>query len=568
MTGIQKFSSLSVEEIVEEMDRQLPVAPADSVLKEMAPITPYIRGGIVNVPQLLTLSPPDFVNTAYRDIFGREPDNEGFHHHLQMLAAGHDKQNMLIGMRESEEGKRYNSTLIGIRHKSRIDRLFEKPIIGRLSRIFITRLPAYRFRQHVRNIEDMVRGLNHAVELQQLSIVDLAERLSHSATQRQFDALSTRVDAGRVKLDEQRKAAEAAIRRLVIKAAEQFSKEPWVEPILLIADRQEEVQQQLFSLNRALADVELVNDAVRSLEAAFGPVAKGSSWTETGAALVAKSADALRLQESRIHKAEELARVAHTEMVEQARRLTLLIETVRRRAQPMDDGQVSVFIEEQDHLLDPLYVEFEARFRGSRELIKIRQEVHLPTVRHANAGSEDRPVIDVGAGRGEWLELLKDERLSAKGIDLSVAMAAFCNELDLTCAQGDAVTELAKLPANSAGAVTAFHLIEHLPFRVMVALFDEAFRVLSPGGVIIFETPNPANLQVGSRWFYLDPTHRNPLPAEMVAMIAEARGFVRIRIQELHPMPTKFDSSDKILGEQLDALLHGPMDYALIAYKA
>jgi hypothetical protein len=86
--------------------------------------------------------------------------------------------------------------------------------------------------------------------------------------------------------------------------------------------------------------------------------------------------------------------------------------------------------------------------------------------------------------------------------------------------------------------------------------------------VILFETPNPANMQVGSRFFYLDPTHHNPIPGEMVAMVAEARGFVRVRIEPLHPMTETFDAVDKILGAQLDALMHGPMDYALIAYKA
>jgi O-antigen chain-terminating methyltransferase len=130
------------------------------------------------------------------------------------------------------------------------------------------------------------------------------------------------------------------------------------------------------------------------------------------------------------------------------------------------------------------------------------------------------------------------------------------------------VAELGRLAPGSLGAVTAFHIIEHLSFGTLVALLDEALRVLAPGGVLLFETPNPANLQVGSRYFYFDPTHRNPLPSETMTMLAEARGFVRIRIEPLHPMTERFDAADAALGAQLDALLHGPMDYALIAYKA
>jgi SAM-dependent methyltransferase len=249
-------------------------------------------------------------------------------------------------------------------------------------------------------------------------------------------------------------------------------------------------------------------------------------------------------------------------------RLSALLETVQRRTEAFDATARAEAAVQQEHLLDSLYVAFEAKFRGSRELIKARQRVHVPVMIAANAGSAERPIVDVGAGRGEWLELLREQGLEARGIDLNIAMVKSCEALGLDCIFGDAVEELGRLADDSLGAVTGFHIIEHLPFHTMVALFDEALRALAPGGVVLFETPNPANLQVGSRWFYLDPTHRNPLPAEMVSMIAEARGFVDIRIVPLHPTGEHFEVEDARLGAQLDALLHGPMDYALIATKA
>ena len=115
--------------------------------------------------------------------------------------------------------------------------------------------------------------------------------------------------------------------------------------------------------------------------------------------------------------------------------------------------------------------------------------------------------------------------------------------------------------------MTGFHIIEHLPFKTMVRLFDAALLALAPGGLGVFETPNPANLLVASRWFYLDPTHRNPLPGEMVAMIAEARGFTGVSIVDLHPMAQRFGGQDAVLREQLDQIFHGPQDYALLARK-
>jgi len=134
--------------------------------------------------------------------------------------------------------------------------------------------------------------------------------------------------------------------------------------------------------------------------------------------------------------------------------------------------------------------------------------------------------------------------------------------------QNDAISYLRGLPDDSIGAITGFHIIEHLPFKAFVALLDESRRTLMPGGMILFETPNPANVLVGSRLFYLDPTHRNPMPGEMTAMMAEARGFVQVEIRELFPMAARFQARDEVLARQLDRLFHGPQDYALVARKA
>jgi O-antigen chain-terminating methyltransferase len=456
---------------------------------------------------------------------------------------------MLLRLRESEEGVVHNSTLIGVRGLGRLDRLFAKPFIGKFFRRIITRLPFYPLREHVLNLEDTVRVLEQRLE-------------------RQLGAMSDRVDSARNRLDDQRRVAEAALNRMMTRATEQLSREPWAESVLLLADRQEEITAKLDQLSRTPVDAQSLNEAIGLLVTAFRPVAEAAGWTETGAALVARAAEALRLQERRIHTAENLAEQATQEVRQQALRLNLLLETVRRRSEPFDGGQAATIIEQQDRLLDPLYLEFEARFRGSRKEVQDRALAHLPVILDAKAGSPDRPIIDLGAGRGEWLELLKQHGLQALGIDLNAAMVNICNEFGLACRQGDAVAELAKLPSDSHGAVTGFHLVEHLPFRALVALLDEALRVLKPGGVMVLETPDPANLQVGSRWFYLDPAHRNPLPSEMLTMVAEFRGFVGLTIRKLNPMTETFDASDKILGKQLDALLHGPMDYALIAYKA
>jgi O-antigen chain-terminating methyltransferase len=252
-------------------------------------------------------------------------------------------------------------------------------------------------------------------------------------------------------------------------------------------------------------------------------------------------------------------------VAEQDRRLAAIIETLR--SEPALGRLAATIAQPKDHTLDPLYVAFEDVFRGTRADIKQRQRFYLPTLADVNAGTPARPILDIGCGRGEFLELLKEEGLTARGVDANVTMASLCQDMGLDAVVDDAVSYLSRQESGSLGAVTGFHIVEHLPFATMVRLFDEALRALAPGGAMIFETPNPANVIVGSYTFYMDPTHIRPLPGQMMVMIATARGFDPAAVVELHPMDKRFKGGDPVLREELDALFHGPQDYALIARK-
>ena len=100
-------------------------------------------------------------------------------------------------------------------------------------------------------------------------------------------------------------------------------------------------------------------------------------------------------------------------------------------------------------------------------------------------------------------------------------------------------------------------------------LIDETVRVLQPGGVAIFETPNPENLLVGACSFYLDPTHRNPIHSQTLAFLAEARGLNRIEILPLHPpdVSARFPD-DSPLAHRLNDYFFGPQDFAVVGYRA
>lgn len=225
-------------------------------------------------------------------------------------------------------------------------------------------------------------------------------------------------------------------------------------------------------------------------------------------------------------------------------------------------------------VLDGMYVEFERRFRGNPELIRARMQPHLAWVREAAAGTRERPVLDIGCGAGDWLDLLRAEHFIAKGVDTNRIFVELCRGRGLDASLGDGIRVLRDLPDNTCGALTSIHVVEHLPFESLINLLDEALRVLAPGGVLILETPNPENLTVATLGFYMDPTHRNPLPPEMLRWVVEARGFSDSRIERLTAarelalpafLPPDIPGSGSV-NALISHLAQAP-DYAIVARK-
>src|SRR5215469_835128 len=211
---------------------------------------------------------------------------------------------------------------------------------------------------------------------------------------------------------------------------------------------------------------------------------------------------------------------------------------VESRLQSVEAPVQHMMLREQTEIdaarnLDPFYAAFEDRFRESRSVIRARLEPYLLHLQEAGAGTAEAPVVDVGCGRGEWLELLRENGLTGWGVDVNRVLIDMCRGRGLDVIEGDGIVNLQAVPEKSVGALTSMHVVEHLSFESVIALLDEARRVLCPGGLLILETPNPENLSVGHHLFYLDPTHRNPLPPEALRWIVESRGFDGVRIERL-----------------------------------
>ena len=210
------------------------------------------------------------------------------------------------------------------------------------------------------------------------------------------------------------------------------------------------------------------------------------------------------------------------------------------------------------------YQAFEDQHRGSRELIKNRLRVYLPFVAQLQALYPKAQALDLGCGRGEWLELLGEVGVTAHGVDLDEGMLSYCVEQGLPVTQGDILAFVKALPDNSQILVSGFHIAEHLAFNDLQVLIQEALRVLKPAGLLILETPNPENLVVGTANFYIDPTHQRPIPQPLLYFLSEYYGFFRSKVLRLQESQELLHNSTPSL---FNVLSGASPDYAVIGQK-
>jgi len=186
----------------------------------------------------------------------------------------------------------------------------------------------------------------------------------------------------------------------------------------------------------------------------------------------------------------------------------------------------------------------ENKFRGSRDEIKNQLQRYLEPVDMSVKKSGNRLAVDIGCGRGEWLEMLSGEGYDAIGFDLDPEMVKLCREMGLKAEVRDALDYFRELDDNSVGIVTAFHLAEHIEHELFLVLLSEIYRVLADGGMLIMETPNPENLIVSSSQFYLDPAHKTPIPPDLMETMLESTGFQQTVISRVPYGQGKSDKSD------------------------
>jgi SAM-dependent methyltransferase len=176
------------------------------------------------------------------------------------------------------------------------------------------------------------------------------------------------------------------------------------------------------------------------------------------------------------------------------------------------------------------YLAFEDRFRGSREDIRARLESYLPFFE----GASD--VLDVGCGRGEFLELLGRAGVTARGIDQNHEMVETCRESGLDVTEADAVSYLSSVPDESLGGLFAAQVVEHLQPGYLLAFLELAFHKLRPGSRIVLETLNPSCWVAFFESYIRDITHVWPLHPETLQFLVVASGFTSADVEYRSPV--------------------------------
>lgn len=225
-------------------------------------------------------------------------------------------------------------------------------------------------------------------------------------------------------------------------------------------------------------------------------------------------------------------------------------------------------LHKEEKLSDMLYFNFENQFRGTREEIKERFKIYLPYIKEAGKKIDARLTLDLGCGRGEWLELLNENGFKAKGLDSNSIMVRECRGRGLDVTEQDAIDYLNSQPSDQFVMITGFHLLEHLSVREIYLVLKETFRVLLPGGIAIFETPNPENVIVATHYFHLDPTHRHLLPPELLEFLLRAVGFKKSEIMRSQPLDfSTVEETDSTNVKWILKVFNQAQDYSIIGYK-
>lgn len=536
--------------------------------------------------ELLQYEDVDFVDNAYRAMLGRPVDQDALAMYTQRLRDGSiTKLEVLGALRWSLEGEQRGTRIHRLRLLWTLQRWKRKRLLG----------PVIEWAHAAIRLPRTARteSLNHARSVRETQrIGELLNEVSNLASsrcaqlERQLAELTTQLQLAESRSGVRDEAHDARLGSLEMIVQSEFGPEvlqataAGVDPAEPAATRRPSMLVRMSLLEQRLEDDAAELRQLRGqLDMARSFAGEHEQRLEALRVAVEESAAAGRDHHARFNldmsainarQSRDEGRLDVLELGGRSQVANAASASGAALPSPEVHGSVSAASD-----MDVMYAALEDSFRGSRELVKERVRPYLHDVElvcGADPGSA--LVLDIGCGRGEWLELVRDAGYPGRGIDMNGMFVQTCRAMGLDVVHGDAFEVLRGMPAGSASVITSMHLVEHLAFETMIALIDECHRVLRPGGMLILETPNPENLSVGAFSFYMDPTHRNPIPPDLLLWLTRSRGFADVRIDRLT------QARDVVFPELLDESQPGsnsinriieqfraPLDYAVISRK-
>lgn len=473
----------------------------------------------------------DFVEVVYRKLLKRPANDEGSHEYLRALRGGLASKVDILGMvRFSGEGSRHAVPVAGLSRRYRLRRWRRIPIVGQALGMvmLLVRLP--RLTKRLQDIE--AAAAHESQEIGRLlNRTEAAMRRRLSSLDSTIVALRLENDAYQEKTTGQLDAHGAAL------AAHEG----------LLATHGAVLGEHVATLAKRGA---VLDEHDRTF------ATHGAELAQHGAALA---------------RMDDRARDDQRSLRAMLGRLTVFLDVAaRRQKEEIADDETA-----KPSALEVQYAPFEDAFRGERGEIKQRVAHYLETLAAAGINpGDDGIVLDLGSGRGEWLEVLSEHGYHGLGVDLNRGMLQASESRGHEVVNADVLDYLRAQDADTFAAITSMHLVEHIPHPVLLELLDEALRILRPGGALILETPNPENVLVGACRFYMDPTHLNPIPPLLLQWVVKARGFEDAVIErlsehrgqpELQPVPDEQPGAQQI--NQMVAWFTAAPDYAVIARK-
>jgi len=361
-----------------------------------------------------------------------------------------------------------------------------------------------------------------------------------------------------------------------------------VKKAVLLAMRPVTSHQVQFNQQLAIAVKELaiaVDSVVPRVDAAAGGLGEATTRVHAALATVEVTVDDVLVANARLtalveelaertERLEEEVLADRAEMRALRARQDIVLRNAAGAVHPKaEKRRLAALADELDGSAELLAEDLAEVTRGSRDDVRAELVGLVDDV-----GGAGGPVLDLGSGRGEWLELLHERGIPATGVDSSGRAVAGATRRGLAVREADPVTHLAGQAESSLGAVTAFGLVERLSTHAQLELFDRALLALRPGGLLVVSAANPTALDVGAAEVWLDPARRRPVHPQLLELLALARGFGEAEVRWLHPVDEglRIHPDDlsglaparaAALADRLNQVVAGPRAYAVLARK-